>query len=210
MPTGYTQGILDGTITDFKGFASTCMRAFGAAMHMRDEGLNEEYRPAEPSDYHQKQIVKWTEDLEMAQRKDPKMFYYEHIEDLKSDIADNEKKIVERKAQRAKLDALLAEAQQWTPSTEEHQNFKNFMIQQLEETIKWDGDWKWYQEELVKAQSKLEAAKNRDIETYSEVLKEERIGYIQKQIDYHTEHHNEDVKKCNDSNQWVKQLIESV
>ena len=210
MPTGYTQGILDGTITDFKGFASTCMRAFGAALHMRDEGLNEEYRPAEPSSYHQKQIVKWTEDLEAAQRRDAKMFYYERIKDLKSEIADNENLIVERKAQRAKLDAMLAEAQQWTPPTEEHQNFKNFMIQQLEETINWDGEWKWYQEELVKAHSKLEATKNRDIEAYSEVLKEQRIWYIQKQIDYHTEHYNNDVKKCNDSNQWVKQLIESV
>jgi hypothetical protein len=210
MPTGYTQGILDGTITDFKGFASTCMRAFGAAMHMREEGLDQEYRPAEPSDYHQKQIVKWTEDLEAAQRKDPKMFYYEHIEDLKNDIADYEKKVVERKAQRAKLDDMLAEAQQWTPPTEDHQNFKSFMVDQLKETIKWDGDWKWYQEELEKAKSKLEAAKNRDIEVYSEVLKEERIGYIQKLIDYHTEHYNNDVKKCNDSNQWVKHLIESV
>ena len=39
MPTGYTAGILEGKIKTFPEFAKICMRAFGAAIHMRDNGL---------------------------------------------------------------------------------------------------------------------------------------------------------------------------
>jgi len=43
MPTGYTQGILDGTTKDFKEFAKHCMKAFGACVHMRDDDMKKEY-----------------------------------------------------------------------------------------------------------------------------------------------------------------------
>lgn len=210
MPTGYTQGILDGTTKDFKSYATKCLRAFGAAIHMRDEDLSAEYRPEQPSEYHEKQILKWTEDLEAAQRRDPRMFYYEHVEDLKKDIIDNRKKIEERKSQRARLDQMLREAQGWTPPTDEHQNFKRFMIQQLEETIKWDGDWEFYEEELLKSEQNLRLAETQDLETYAETLKEERIRRIQEQIKYHREHYEEDVNRCESRNRWASQLIESV
>ena len=44
MPTGFTAGILDGKINSFREFALVCVRAFGAAAHMRDDGLNIEYK----------------------------------------------------------------------------------------------------------------------------------------------------------------------
>lgn len=37
MPTGYTAGIIDGKINTFRDFALVCVKAFGAAIHMRDE-----------------------------------------------------------------------------------------------------------------------------------------------------------------------------
>lgn len=52
MPTGYTAGILDGEINTFEEFAKTCMRAFGATIHMRDEPLSKTYEPEKTSDYH--------------------------------------------------------------------------------------------------------------------------------------------------------------
>ena len=52
MPTGYTAGIIDGSIKTFEQYAKTCVRAFGAAIHMRDDSLSEEYVPREPGDYH--------------------------------------------------------------------------------------------------------------------------------------------------------------
>ena len=45
MPTGYTAGIADGTITNFEQYALRCIRAFGATMHLRDESLEHEYEP---------------------------------------------------------------------------------------------------------------------------------------------------------------------
>lgn len=56
MPTGYTEGIMNGKITTFPQFAKLCMRAFGATIHLRDESLDSEYEPRVPSDYHSKEI----------------------------------------------------------------------------------------------------------------------------------------------------------
>lgn len=40
MPTGYTSGIDDGTISDLKGYALVCARAFGVLADMRDLPLD--------------------------------------------------------------------------------------------------------------------------------------------------------------------------
>ena len=37
MPTGYTAGVQDGTVTDFSEFALQCARNFGALVTMRDD-----------------------------------------------------------------------------------------------------------------------------------------------------------------------------
>lgn len=52
MATGFTSGIIDGSITNFKQFATQCIRAFGATLHMRDESLDVEYTPQKVSDYY--------------------------------------------------------------------------------------------------------------------------------------------------------------
>ena len=54
MPTGYTAGILDGTVKDFNEFAKKCSRAF--MIHLRDEPFDSEYKKREPSDYHSKNL----------------------------------------------------------------------------------------------------------------------------------------------------------
>jgi hypothetical protein len=56
MPTGYTSEILDGTTKTFQDFAKICMRALGATIHMRDEKLNEEYKPQKTNNYPIKRI----------------------------------------------------------------------------------------------------------------------------------------------------------
>lgn len=40
MPTGYTHGVQDGTVTEFRDFALICARAFGATILMRDDPMD--------------------------------------------------------------------------------------------------------------------------------------------------------------------------
>jgi hypothetical protein len=56
MPTGYTEGVSKGEITDFKVYALRCARAFGACVMLRDEPVTDEIPEFEPSDYHQKRL----------------------------------------------------------------------------------------------------------------------------------------------------------
>lgn len=55
MPTGYTAGVEDGTVTTLREYALTCARGMGACIMQRDDPMNEPPKKQEPTDYH----VKW-------------------------------------------------------------------------------------------------------------------------------------------------------
>ena len=40
MPSGYTEGVASGKVTEFKEYALLCARAFGACISLRDEPLS--------------------------------------------------------------------------------------------------------------------------------------------------------------------------
>jgi hypothetical protein len=58
MPTGYTDGVQDGTVKTLKEYALICARAFGATITMRDAPLDiaipEKF---EQSEYYSKKIT---------------------------------------------------------------------------------------------------------------------------------------------------------
>ena len=109
MPTGYTAGILDGTIKDFPTFAKQCMRAFGATIHMREEPASKEYEPRVPSDYHKQQLGYAMKDLEKL----GKMSDIELLDDegrrLKECEREHIKGIAKVTQQKKKLDNMFKE-----------------------------------------------------------------------------------------------------
>ena len=65
MPTGYTAGIEDGTITTGKDFLKLCTRAFGIAMEVRDEPLSVPTPTKfEPSTYYKDRFEEAKAELE--------------------------------------------------------------------------------------------------------------------------------------------------
>jgi len=45
MPTGYTTGVQDGTVTEFKDFALLCARMMGEIIIKYDLDINNDFRP---------------------------------------------------------------------------------------------------------------------------------------------------------------------
>jgi hypothetical protein len=204
MPTGYTAGVVDGTIKTFKDFAKNCMRAFGATIHMRDEPMSKKYEPRVPDDFYYERVEEAKKNLaELDTLPDEHFIKGEH-EKIKDDIRYYSEKMRKVKEARERLDSLLAETSEWEPPTEDHTAFKDFMIQQLKETIRHDGDVSYYEEKLAECYKKLESQIDLDVvkkdlrESY-----ENNLNRGQKSLD-------EEIERCKKSNDWVDQLLKSV
>lgn len=203
MPTGYTAGIVDGTTKDFKEYATHCMRNFGATMHMRDEPWDKEWEPAKPSDYHIKEIEKAKKRLADAQTLSLEELAQERGEQLEKDKEYHLNKIAEKQIIVDRLRGFLSDAEKFNPPTEEHLGVKRFMIQQIEETIKFDGSDKYHREALERIDAEL-----KDLQP--EKIKADFIEYAEKDLKYHETEYKKDVKRCEDSNRWVEQFLQAL
>jgi len=204
MPTGYTAEILDGKINTFKGFAKKCMRAFGATIHMRDDSLNESYRPREIDEYYIEQVKEAEEELKELKAADDEFFINKIREKLKSDYVYYEERLREVKKNEVKLKSILKDTKKWNPPTEDHVGIKDFMIQQLEETIKYDANCKYYEDELQGIKIKLESPI--DVES----IKHQLIEDAEEDVQRSKERLEEERKRCEDSNKWVKDFLQSI
>ena len=203
MPTGYTAGILDGKINTFSEFAKTCMRAFGATIHMRDDNSDAEYTPRTPSDYHTKELSKAKQALKELE----KMTDDEVVISRKKELEESKKYNLERiekvKSDKLKLETILSDVSKWTPPTKEHQGIKDFMIEQIEKTIDFDCNTKYHKEELARTEQELKCLN-------SDIIRADKMEGYNDSIDYNLKQHKEDLKRCSDSNKWVEEFIKSL
>lgn len=203
MPTGYTAGILDGKITTFAQFAKQCMRAFGATIHMRDDDMDTEIIPRTPSEYYStaiqeaKQVLKDVEDLS-----DEVIIenYKKKLEEIKE---YHLKAIAKAKVGEKNMNNILKDVIKWQPPTSEHTGIKDFMIEQITQTIDFDCKTKYHDKELANIELEL-------LTLNASEIRKGMIANAKKDLEYYTKNYNEDVEKCNKSNQWVADFIESL
>jgi hypothetical protein len=204
MPTGYTAGIIDGTIKTFPEFAKLCVRAFGAAIHMKDDRLDTEYEERIPSEYHQDSIKRSREELvNIFSITDEQI-----IESRKNSLLKEKKRylknIEERKKNREILDRMLVQALKFVPPSPEHEEIKNFMIDQLQQTINNDGDVEYYEDELERIELEIKKEVN------AQDLRNEMLDQVNLNMEYHHKEYEEEVKRCEDANEWVKKFLMAV
>jgi hypothetical protein len=203
MPTGYTAGILDGKITTFDQFAKRCMRAFGATIHMRDDDMDAEYHPRTPSDYHSEAIIKAENTLKDLINLSDEQIVAKEKEDLEKSKEYHIEAIKKVQSGYSSMKAILDSARSYVPPTEEHTGIKDFMIQQLVDTIKHDCDTSYHDKELKAIEDKLA---NLDAAKIRESLKEA----AERNLKYHIEQYDSDIKGCDKTNKWVQNFLESL
>lgn len=204
MPTGYTNSILNGEVKSLKGFATLCMRAFGATIHMRDESLDVSYEPRVVGTYHLERLKDANDALNKLSKISDERLIAQAKRAIKSSLSYNKKALVTAVKNGVKLNKMLKEVNAWTPPTPEHVEFKEFMIQQIESTIKHDADTEYYDKKIKEycadLKKKLSARK----------IRAQRKADIMRDIAYHTKEHNKEVERVKDSNTWVTDLINSI
>ena len=204
MPTGYTYGILEGKIKSFKEFAMLCMKQFGACVHMRDDAMDAPYRPLEVSNYHLKALKECEDELKKLKNKSDNIIIKERKDIIIEQIEYCTNRIKEVEKNKLILEEYLSKAHDYYPPTSDYVDIKQFMINQLELTIKHDADTSYYKKEITKLNKELELIID------AEKIRKEEIKDIEKDIKYHKEEYQKEVEGVNERNKWVEVFINSL
>ena len=203
MPTGYTAGILDGTIETFEQFAKTCMRAMGACAHLRDEPLSAPYKIRKPGDYHSNEIKKAQQELSQLNNISDKDLIEKTRHELQESLNRYKTMKYERKKNRIKVIDMIKAVNAWNPPTSEHDGVKDFMLEQLKQTLEFDFSSTWVDEEIDKSEMILAMLNGKQI-------REEKQKKLEADLVYHKRELADETKRCNDANKWVKDFLESI
>lgn len=196
MPTGYTHAIVDGQ--SFNDFVLGCARAFGACIDLRDSDLSEPIPDKfKESPYHKDAYGKAVSKLEEFNRMDAEAVERLMESEYQEEVAQREKSIKKANDQIERYEAMLEKVKQWVPPTEDHQGLKNFMIEQIESSIKFDDMRDYYKKHPV-------------IKLSVEQWKYENIIKLKRDIEYHMKEWKEETKRTFGRNEWIDQLRKSL
>lgn len=160
MPTVYTADLYDGKDVSFEDFTLNCARA--TLPSLRDEPdaeIPDEFKVAE---YHVERFEKAKEELEKAKQMTDEDFAAEAEKTFAREKESLLRTIEEKKAIRKRYENMLEEVKQWVPPTSDHVALKNFMISQLEDSIKYDAPTGFYEKKLAELTLEtVEEAKSR-------------------------------------------------
>lgn len=189
MPTGYTSGVADGTVTTFEEYALRCARHFGALIMMRDDPMDAPIPVFEPSDYH----IKKLEELR-ALRKELMQLSPEQIAQRceahnKHELEHYLARVEENEVKMKRYAAMLEKAKAFVSPSPDHHEYAKFLVAQLEESMRFDD----YAPELPEPLS-------------ADDWIEQQISRTQKDIEYHTQEHAKEVERTNGRNKWVAGL----
>ena len=195
MPTGYTADIGKKENVSFREFALKCSRAFGALVEMRDEPMDAPI-PSEfkPSSYHKDEFAEACKvfygSVGMRNDEAERLANEDYVSQLESYAEDVEKD----RALAVKYGRMLAKVAKWQSPSPDHDNYRNFMISQLEKSLQDDCG---YEHEAPK---KLTGAEYR-----SNLVEEAK-----RDMDYHKKEFVEEVKRAKERTKWVQNLMRSL
>jgi hypothetical protein len=192
MPTGYTSDIYENKNVSFENFALQCARAFGACVWQRDEPMTNKPKLQEPDiEYYVKKIA------ELKKFKKPtkvefKKYILENISSLEADVKKSNDMAL-------RYEQMLRKARAWVPPSKDHENFKQFMIDQLVSSIQYDCHVSYHQEQI-------KGFKEMTYESYISNLIHSNKERLKDCV--------ESIKKAKDStaknNEWITLLFDSL
>lgn len=143
MPTGYTAPLHDGLPISFADFAWRCARNFGALIHLRDEPMgapsfSEALAGFSDVKHHEEGLAKAQAELQRLSLLRPEVLDEERRASHRKALEEHAE-CEEREAQvRRRYEEMLTAVQAWTAPTPDHEGLRRFMIEQLEESIRFD------------------------------------------------------------------------
>lgn len=197
MPTGYTAGIEDGSITSAKDYIILCARNFGACLDMRDEPLNAPIPDQfEISSYYTRSLEEAQSALKIWNDIKPEEAHMRYEAEIESENGYAERRIDEQMEQYKAYRKILKGVRDWNPPTPEHEGLKKFAIDQINMCA--NSDISYWQDKIDKGHKPFDAWWDDKIKST-----EEEIKRYKKEVD-------EEKKRNESRNNWIKQLRESL
>lgn len=192
MPTGYTSGVSNGTITTFKEYALTCARAFGACVTLRDEPLSSNIPEFTVNESYKRRVDETKTEL----KRFSDLTHDQLVEKYNADIANRQawaaSAIEDRKLQQRRYEMMLAQAKLFKPPTGSHIDFGKFIVEQLEQSIAFDCEPRSYD--------------NMPFEAWQV----ERLDQLKSNAERAVESYEEEVKRVASRNEWVRNLRKAI
>jgi hypothetical protein len=196
MATGYTGAVAEGKIVTLPDFVRSCARGFMIECRDSDGPFP---LVVKKSTYHQKEVTRARQSLlKLAKFTRAQILKFAENK-KKNEISYHKESIATRNETFKRYTAMLAKVQAWTAPSENHQNLRKFMIEQLTESIRFDCESDYHEREVEKID------KQTPFEIYEAELK--RAAW---DISYHQKGDFEDEQRNNNRNEWVAQLEASL
>lgn len=194
--TGYTHEMIQKDM-DFPRFAMLCARAFGALILMRDDPMDAAVpETIEPEPYHRTKIEEAKAKVSRlaAMSNDERIAFGEAkkrkgLEYCRASIAANN-------VTNAKLTAMLEKARAWEPPTPDHVRMKEFMVQQLTDSMERNT---YHFERMDDLEAKA------PVQLYAEAVKR-----AEESVAYHEKEWAEEVERAANRTAWVRALRASL
>jgi len=194
MPTGYTAAVADGI--SFEQFVMGCARAMGALVMMRDEPSDAPIPERfEPSKYNAVKLAEARTKLDRLDGMTLEQRAAEAKEHYVGAMKRWSERAAERHEQRCHYEAMLRKVRDWVPPSNEHSGFKDFMIEQLTQSIDFDcgGTWDKEPEELS-----------------GDAWLGQQVREAQRNVEYHTKANAEEIERTESRNKWIADLRTSL
>jgi hypothetical protein len=200
MPSGLTCKIYSGEDLTLRGFVLSCATQFGPGYNASQHGEKELPKDKAPirtvGSYHEEKIIeaekeieKW-ENLRNNLEEAQKLYDEQYAKNMQANAAVNE----ERSKIKERYNTVLEKVKAWNIPVE-YTSLKELMLKQLKDSIEWDcTPYTPYNKERV------------PIEEWIEV----RIRLAKRDLDYHTKELQEEKRRVEYDNKYLKGLYKAL
>ena len=190
MPTGYTDDLCEKEVP-FETFVLRCARNFGALVRMRDEAMDAPIPERfEPNDFYDRQLVKNEAELAAVKEMTLEQAEGKAAEEYALAVAEHTRSMNRKAIIRERLLRVRVRVTLWVPPTADHVDLKRFMLQQIDETIKWDGTSHSSPPRMQSGKSWLA----------------DRIESLTKSVERSKEMRDEEHRRTEECNRWIADL----
>jgi len=165
---------------------------------MRDDSTDTKI-PTEfmPSTYYVEALEKAQRELKRLQTISSETALVFAKKEFAEVIKNQQERISENNNLRKKYKDMLLQVKEWQPPSPEHLGLKDFMVQQITDSIKWDCNNSY----LLDNPPKLLGGNEWLSQKTAKVLKD---------IEYHTKENQEEIERAKTRTMWIKQLRNSL
>ena len=197
MPTGYTAKLM-GEGQSFKEFAMLCARAMGACISMKDDPFDKTIpEKFSSSDYYTENLQRAKNQLKKFKKTSSSEIQLWGSSQIEKMLESTTKAYNVSKEEDQRLSDMKKHVLNWNPPTPEHENFKKFMLEQIDVSFNNMSDY--YNREL----------KNIKKLTPNKVFVNQ-LKTIEGQIKYYNEQMKNETKSIESKNNWISELRNSL